>query len=185
MYKKSTILGASLLLLTMVGSNTNAALEKLQKNLGKKFKETALKLAKDAMKNDPEVIRVAMQNDMKKLKKLVEEIGDPDKERSATGDTALSAAALMGNLTMVNYLLEKGADPLMQGITGSSPLTAAIISGKLPVVKAIVEKIAEKGNVNDAIKKPYGSKGMSPLILAALLGENKIINYLIDKTSPF
>jgi ankyrin repeat protein len=100
--------------------------------------------------------------------------------------TALMRAAFAADLTLVKLLLANGADPHIQSRDRETTLMAAAGTGfingynrgksaaeRLEVVKLLVE-LGEDVNAAD-------SYGITPLMVAANMGEVPIIQYLIDK----
>src|SRR5262245_51399848 len=58
-------------------------------------------------------------------------------EREERGDTPLHAAALKGRMSIVNLLLQHGADPNVQNNAGSTPLHKAVVGGWIGVAKRL------------------------------------------------
>jgi len=79
--------------------------------------------------------------------------------RDKDGGTALSNAALAGQLEVVNFLVEQGANVNSQANDGNSPLHSAAFLGRLEIVQVLVQQGA---NVN--IKN---RKGETPLDTAS------------------
>lgn len=73
--------------------------------------------------------------------------------RLADGQTPLHVAAILGHNSIVNFLLENGADPSAQDSSGATPLHEAIRYGNLGIAKALLDSGA---NVNacDNLGKP-------------------------------
>ncbi len=100
--------------------------------------------------------------------------------------TALMRAAFAGDLELVKLLLSYGADPHIQSKDRETTLMAAAGTGfingynrgrlpaeRLEVVKLLVE-LGEDVNAAD-------NYGITPLMVAANMGEAPIVQYLIDK----
>jgi len=101
--------------------------------------------------------------------------------------TALARAAFSGDLDSTKLLLEHGADPHIKSVENESVLAVAAGSGfimgyhkwrpiteRLEVIKLLVD---EHGlDVNS-----YDNYGLTPLMMAANLGDVEVIKYLIDK----
>ena len=54
-------------------------------------------------------------------------------------NTALHAAAAMGSVDMVDYLLAKGADPSIRNKDGNTPIHIAILNRKYETLRALAE----------------------------------------------
>src|SRR5580692_442332 len=100
--------------------------------------------------------------------------------------TALMRAAFSGDLDLVKLLLAKGADPHTMSKDRETPLMAACGTGfingynkertpaeRLAVVKLLID-LGEDVNAADGY-------GITPLMVAANLGDIGIVRYLIDK----
>ncbi len=101
--------------------------------------------------------------------------------------TALTRAAFSGDIETTRLLLEYGADPHIKSVQNESALSLAAGSGfimgyhfwrpiseRLEVIKLLVE---EHGlDVNN-----YDNYGLTPLMMAANLGDVEVIKYLIEK----
>jgi len=100
--------------------------------------------------------------------------------------TALMRAAFSGDLELVKLLLERGADPHIQSKDRETTLMAACGTGfingyskghspadRLEVVKLLVQ-LGEDVNAAD-------NYGITPLMVAANLGDVPVIQYLIDQ----
>jgi len=101
--------------------------------------------------------------------------------------SALTRAAFSGDLETTKLLLEYGADPHIKSVENESALSVASGSGfimgfhkwrpiseRLEVIKLLVEEYGL--DVNN-----YDNYGLTPLMMAANLGEIEIIRYLIDQ----
>jgi ankyrin repeat protein len=99
--------------------------------------------------------------------------------------TALMRAAFAGDLELVKLLLSYGADPTIISKDGETMLEAAAGLGfihgyhrgtspeeRLEVVKLFVELGADVNQADDY--------GITPLMVAANMGDTKIIQYLVD-----
>jgi len=93
--------------------------------------------------------------------------------RDASGRTALLEAAWGGSGDIVNFLLERGADPNIADKSGFTPLMRAVEGGRQPIASALIEKGADvncRGSV----------RGTTPLMLAAEGGDQKLAEMLLD-----
>ena len=89
------------------------------------------------------------------------------------GTSPLSVAAQYGHLTVVQYLLEQGADKEKANNNGASPLFLAAQNGHLGVVQKLLEQGA---NVNKA-----NNVGVSPLWIAAYYGHLVVVQFLLEQ----
>jgi ankyrin repeat protein len=91
-------------------------------------------------------------------------------DRDGDGRSALSVAALQGDLRMVLYLLEEGADANLKDEAGDTPLLLAA-GRNAAVMRALVEAGADVNLAND--------DGRTPLISAAQY-ETESVRLLLD-----
>ena len=82
-------------------------------------------------------------NDIKKIKELVEEKGDDINEQNVYGWTVLHVASMYGHLETVKYLVEKGANINEKHKYGWTALHFASRNGHLETVKYLVGKDAD------------------------------------------
>lgn len=111
------------------------------------------------------------------VKRLIEEEAVNVNALNHEGRTALICAAWEGRLSVVKYLLGKGADVNLVSDPkrgGESPLHAAVLSGKLDVVKLIVEAGA------DLDYQPKDNPGATALAQAKASRLKKIVAYLLE-----
>jgi len=85
--------------------------------------------------------------------------------------SAFAAATFHGNLDVVNYFLESGADPSLQGLKFGSVLQTAAAGGSTAVVKALLDSGAD---VN-----AQGGEYNTALVAAASLEYDTIVTLLI------
>jgi len=93
--------------------------------------------------------------------------------QDASGRTALLEAAWGGGGDIVNFLLERGADPNIADKSGFTPLMRAVEGGHRPIAAALIEKGADvncRGSV----------RGTTPLMLAAEGGGQDMVALLLD-----
>ncbi|WP_028665054.1 CHAT domain-containing protein [Runella zeae] len=106
--------------------------------------------------------------------------------RDENGATALMWAALRGNWTLIEFLLQKGANPNIKGIIylkqntpdayAGSVLSAAVISGEYSAVKILYEN-AKQSPFEYDLSPPNSKTQIAPIHRACLTGANAI-NYI-------
>ncbi|KTD03251.1 ankyrin repeat domain-containing protein [Fluoribacter gormanii] len=89
------------------------------------------------------------------------------------GNTPLMVAAGRGNLNIIEYLLEKGADLHQSNNHGESAVIFAVENGQLNTLKFLDEKGVDLTIVNN--------KGENPLLVAAKNGHLACVSYLLDR----
>ena len=90
--------------------------------------------------------------------------------------TPLTIACKNRNEETVRFLLGNGADPEAGGVTGASALYAAARIGSLASDITLVAILLERGaNVN----APTGPRGATALHIAAMIGDDQVINLLV------
>ena len=94
-----------------------------------------------------------------------------DKNKISFGFTPLYAASHNGHLTVVQYLVEQGADMEKDDSDGWTPLTIACFEGHLDVVRYLLEQGANRDKAN----KRY----TTPLHLAAGEGHLEVTKLLM------
>jgi len=94
---------------------------------------------------------------------------------NAAGWLPLYLAVEENDVEAIKLLVEKGADPLVEIAGGWSPIALAARTGSVESLEALIA-IAPKINLE---KEADG--GTTPLMLAAIGGHSKIVNYLAEK----
>jgi ankyrin repeat protein len=97
-------------------------------------------------------------------------INTPDKK---TGETPLLRACELGNLEIVESLLDYGADINISDYIGKSPLLVACQHKNLEITKILLNRGAQ---VNVAT-----CTGTTPLILACEWGNVEVVNMILDR----
>ena len=97
--------------------------------------------------------------------------------RDGEGNTPLACAAANGQIEAVNCLLEHGADPFLKGQNGWSLLHFAAQSGNV----VIIETMLSKGLDINSRGKTMCDDGITPLMVAAALGQERAVNLLLSK----
>jgi uncharacterized protein len=87
-----------------------------------------------------------------------------------SGTTLLMFAANNGNIELLEFLLNNGANILMNNMYGDTAIGIAALRGKLAIVQRLVAAGAK-----------LETEGWAPLHYAAFNGHADVIRYLIDK----
>ena len=93
-----------------------------------------------------------------------------------TGETALHAASNVGNLAMIKYLIEKGANVNSRSRDGITPLHEAAARGDIATMQFLLSKGANE--------KAATVKGWVPLHHAARFGHIHATNLLLQRGTP-
>jgi ankyrin repeat protein len=132
----------------------------------------ACTVSSHAQNNDERLWRAAASGDLEGVKSAIGQGAHVDYKGRA-GFTPLNAAARQGNLEVVKYLVEHGADiDKSDNNRDKTPLLAASFKGHFDIVKYLVEKGAK---VN-----AQSINGFTPLHDAAYVGNFEIVKYLIE-----
>ena len=127
----------------------------------KELKKEMLKKPKDF---EPDIFIAARDGKISSLEYLIEKEGVDmniqakkyyDDDIICKGCNALHIACMCGNLEVVQYLLEKGADIESLSSNGSTPLYLASYNGNTEVVKYLISKGANKNFKNKYGSTPY------------------------------
>ena len=92
--------------------------------------------------------------------------------RDSEGDTPLRHAARFGNTEVVEYLLAKGADPLLRNTSDLGLLHLAALSDNVLTIKAVLSK-------NLDINAMCTDLGITPLLFCLTQGKLEAANYLL------
>ena len=92
--------------------------------------------------------------------------------RDGRGDTPLMHAARFGNTEVVEYLLAKGANPLLRNTSDLGLLHLAALSDNVLTIKAVLSK-------NLDINARYADLGITPLLFCLTQGKLEAANYLL------
>ena len=120
-------------------------------------------------------ISVARGYKFKSLEALgrYEESQEYIEDASKVGVSPLYIAACCGHLTVVQKMLEEGADKDKTNDSGSSLLSIAARNGHLAVVQLLVEQGADKDKADN--------DGVTPLHSAALKGHLVVVQYFVEQ----
>ncbi|XP_077987896.1 uncharacterized protein LOC144442424 [Glandiceps talaboti] len=125
----------------------------------------------DEMEFERGVWSAAMNGEEDKVKKYLEDGGDPN-ARDSSGYTGLHYASRNGHLATCRLLVNKGADPNAQTKSGVTPLHRAAYCQYSDIVKLLLSNQADPTLTDD--------DGKSPLHKAAEKGNYEICQMLIS-----
>ncbi len=99
--------------------------------------------------------------------------GFPIDSRAPDCSTPLMLAAGFGKLQAVEYLLEKGADPLLESDNGSNLLHHASQGGNPDIIKLMLSHVPSIDAINN--------QGVTALMRAAHFQKLQAVEYLLEK----
>jgi len=118
-----------------------------------------------------EIHEAARQGNLEKVRTLVDKDPALVAARDKGGETPLHWAAFSGNVDLVRFLLEKGAEVDAKNIRGLTPLAFTALQGRIQAAGLLIERGAD---VN--VRNPLN---MTPLIIAAEQGAVQLVEKLI------
>jgi len=122
---------------------------------------------------DPAVLQAVAQEDMPRLRQLLDAGTPPDAPGVRVGFTPLQIAARQGSLETIRLLVAAGADPnLATGRNGWTPLLHAIHKHQVEAVDELLRQGA-------AVDAP-GTSGLTPLVMAAGYGQTDMVDMLLE-----
>ncbi|KAM0865074.1 hypothetical protein ACQ4PT_043537 [Festuca glaucescens] len=144
--------------------------------LKKMAKKVDLRVAKDA-KGDTVLHFAARKGCLQIYRFLVEESGLDVNSLSKTGATPMDYAAFAGNVHVMRYLIDHGADPAIADERGTTPLHSAAEEGhceadRAEVVKVLLEHGADPNKVVNHI--------LSPLLMSVFGKSLRCMKILIE-----
>ena len=129
--------------------------------------------------NAQEIFDAVNKNDLTKVKELIAKDTLQIRAKDQRGEFLLNYACNLGNIEIINFLIDKGADiNLSAGRLDLTPLMVCARTGNLEIAKLLVEKGADVQIIN--------KMGMSAMHWALLNGQNQaeqIALLLIEKGS--
>lgn len=118
----------------------------------------------------PELIKAVVNNDMDKVKMLVEK-GEKLEAQDSQGNTALHWAVLAGNRNLAYYLLNAGADPNQESLYGSNSVMIAAERANTELLMLLLDA---GGDPNSA-----DYDGWTPLFYAVQGGSTAVAELLL------
>lgn len=115
----------------------------------------------------------SIKRNIEVMRYLIEQQGANVNTKASAGDTILFNSCLNGNLELVEYLIEHGADIDVTDNDGENILIDACENGNLELVKYLVEE--KKMDVN--AKDKYGQ---TVLLFTCQCGNIDIVKYLVE-----
>lgn len=96
-----------------------------------------------------EIFDAVRQNDLAKVKELIEKDTLQIQAKDQQGDSLLNRACNLGHIEIINLLINKGADiNLLAGRLDLTPLMECARTGNLEVAKLLVERGADVQIIN-------------------------------------
>lgn len=99
------------------------------------------------------IIQAAYHDNVQLIDGLLKRHGDKvlDSSYKESGNTALHVASKKGNLKSVQFLLDKGADYLLQNSSGQSTLDVAIKYHHTHIIELLKNHSLDSDNYNDSL----------------------------------
>jgi ankyrin repeat protein len=119
-----------------------------------------------------EIHEAARQGNLEKVRALVDKDPTLIAAKDKGGETPLHWAAFSGNIDLVRFLLEKGAEVDARNGRGLTPLAFAALQGRTPAAGLLIERGAD-ANVRNALN-------ITSLIIAAEQGAVELVEKLIS-----
>jgi len=130
----------------------------------------ANKLAK-ARDKDEALKMAAADDDLESVERLLREGAHINARKGAYKTTALMEASVQGNVEVMRFLVENGADVNLVDKDGWTALMGATVEGRLESVKLLLELGAQVDAEND--------KGQTALVMASGPGHTEIREALL------
>ena len=116
----------------------------------------------------------APTGDLLSVKEAIEDGADVNFEIEGHGGVLLGATQ-SGNIRLVSYLLEKGANPNTQNLSGTNPLSIAVSTDRLDLVKLLIKNKAKLSRGGDPRNEKF-----SILTVALSTRKMELFDYLLD-----
>jgi len=121
-----------------------------------------------------DLLGAALDKTVSEVQKILDAGIDVDACDATARETALMVASGGGNMEVVRYLIERGADINAKSCEGSTAIMPAVHRNRADIVGLLISKGAK---VNYAIETGYK---FTPLQLACQLGHVEIVKCLLD-----
>jgi|SRR5713101_7133367 len=127
-----------------------------------------------AKKGGLDIFEASVLGKLERVKSLIEQNGVLVDSYSPDGFTPLALATYLGQKSVTEYLIEKGANvnAIAKNATGFTALTGAVANNHVEISKVLVKRGA---NVNHRYEG-----GVSPLMEACLNGNIELVNFLLE-----
>jgi ankyrin repeat protein len=127
-----------------------------------------------ATKSGLDIFEATVLGKLDQLKNLIEQDRTLANTYSPDGFTPVALAAYLGQKSVTEYLIEKGANvnAIAHNASGFTALTGAIANNHVEIAKILVKRGA---NVNHRYED-----GVSPLMEACLNGNLELVNFLLE-----
>src|SRR2546425_2841642 len=127
-----------------------------------------------AKKGGLDIFEASVLGKLERLKNLIEQDRALVETYSPDGFTPVALAAYLGQKSVTEYLIEKGANvnAIAKNATGFTALTGAVANNHVEISKILVKRGA---NVNHRYEG-----GVSPLMEACLNGNLELVNFLLE-----
>ena len=127
-----------------------------------------------AKKGGLDIFEASVLGKLERLKSLIEQDSALVETYSPDGFTPVALAAYLGQKSVTEYLIEKGANvnAIAKNATGFTALTGAVANNHVEISKILVKRGA---NVNHRYEG-----GVSPLMEACLNGNLELVNFLLE-----
>lgn len=142
-------------------------------------KEQELRSSCFALTNDSKTQEAIQLIELHGIKLSGWETATGEPRKSMLEESLLHVAAKRGNVELVTYLLDKGADPNALCSLGRAPIHAACGAPGLGDPLAVVTLLVDRCQVNVNLKTI--DNGESPLHVAIKLGHGPIVQFLLNK----
>ena len=119
-----------------------------------------------------DLIDTVKENNLERVRLIVEQGADKDKRDSNGQTTPLYWASWKGNCAVTHYLVEHGSTLDKADNYGNTPLIIATIQGHLDVARYLLEQGADRDKA--------ANNGFTPLRYAALYGQLEIAMLLMS-----
>src|SRR5712691_4499499 len=127
-----------------------------------------------AKKGGLDIFEASVLGKLEQVKNLIEQDRALVDTYSPDGFTPVALAAYLGQKSVTEYLIEKGANvnAMAKNATGFTALTGAVANNHVDISKILVKRGA---NVNHRYEG-----GVSPLMEACLNGNLELVNFLLE-----